>query len=165
MRQHGATERAEHGEAEKNRRHQLAAAQEPAQQREEEIEHLLDRKRPENIPAAGKVSVPGLQKIHVKSECGDERAAEPSPIRRDNEVFDVREIEAAEDRQQQEEQRRDAGETQQVEIARDDTVELTPAAKRGRRDQKTGDGEEYLHAELPVPHERGYQLGGNRLRV
>lgn len=97
----------------------------------------------------------------MKSERGDERAAKSAPVRRHHEVSEMREIEAAQDREQQQEQRRDAGKAQQVEIARGDAGKRTPAAQCGRRNEESGDGEEYLNGELAIPHKRGNQLGGN----
>ncbi len=115
----------------KNRRQQFTAGRRAtADHREEEIEHFLDRQRPENVPAARQISMPGFEKIHVKSKRGEERAGQSSPVRRDNEVFDVREIDSAQHSEQQQEQRRDTGETQQIEIARRRPGKATPQTCR-----------------------------------
>jgi hypothetical protein len=82
-------------------------------------------------PAAGQVVSVGFEPVDVESESGEERPAQPTGLLGDDKVFDVRQMQRAEDGQQREQQGRDAGETQPVEILHADPGDRTPAAKRG----------------------------------
>ena len=74
-------------------------------------------------------------------------------------------MKSAENRQQQKQQRRDAGKTHQVKPAQADLRKFSPASQRGSRDQEAGNGKKYLHPGLTVPHQRPNQLAGQTRHV
>lgn len=90
MREDRSRERPTHNEARKKNDEQLPSAKHPADRREEEIEHLFHRKRPEDIPTPRKVSVTSLQNVDAERECSEERPTEPTSFRGDHEVFHMR---------------------------------------------------------------------------
>jgi hypothetical protein len=63
-------------------------------------------------------------------------------------------VEQAQDCQQGQQERGDAGDSDEVEGAGPDGCKGSEAANGGGRDQKAGDGEEDLHALLAAPDER-----------
>src|SRR5215472_11197141 len=117
MREYGATEGSGHREGNQEGNQPFALTQEPAEQRKEKIEHLFDRKRPEDVPIAGKVAASCLQDVDVKSKRREKRPTQSTCFCRHNEVVNIREVQDAEDRQQQYEKRRNARESQPVESA------------------------------------------------
>src|ERR1700678_3294513 len=122
-----SSERTHRHEGEKQRNEQLSPAKQPKNQREKEIEHLLDRKRPENIPVAGEIAAPGFQYIDVECERGDQGTPESSGALLNDEVSDMRKMKDTQYRQQQ---GRDAGEPHLVKSPHADERERIPAAKR-----------------------------------
>jgi hypothetical protein len=68
-------------------------------------------------------------------------------------------VEDAEDGEEQQEQRCDAGEAYAIEVRDVYGGDGAPATKRCGGDEEAGDGEEHLHAELAVPDEGRDQLG------
>src|SRR5271168_456192 len=94
----------------------------------------------------------------MKSKGCKQGPSEPSRFGRNNEVLETREVEDAQHRQQQEEQRSDPGEAQQIKVANADPGERTPAPQGRRSNEKTRDRKENLNAHLTVPDERRYQL-------
>src|SRR6202040_3762020 len=91
--EHGAPEWPEYDEYQKNGDQQLAATEQPADRRGKDKENFLDRKCPENVPAAWKVASLRLQKIDVKGESRQQRSAEPSGVCRDDEIPEARGME------------------------------------------------------------------------
>jgi hypothetical protein len=53
----------------------LPRPEEPAGERKEEIEHFLDGKGPEDVPAARQVAARGFKEADAERESGEESAA------------------------------------------------------------------------------------------
>ena len=70
-RPHRSRKRSHRGENQKKRYEERHSTTQPkkrnANQREEEIEHLLHRKGPQHVPVPGKISVHSLQPVQMKS--------------------------------------------------------------------------------------------------
>jgi hypothetical protein len=79
--------------------------------------------------------------------------------------MDVSEMQPAENNEQQEQQRRYAGEAQQVEIAHSDLRKGGPSSKTDRRNKKAGDGKKHLNAELTIPNKQMHELGWEKLGI
>ena len=153
----GAGEGAGEDEGGEREEQEAATAKETAGKRKEEVEHLLNGERPEDVPAWGQVAAARFEQIDVEVSAAARARVRP-PVFGDDEVLAVREVQAAEDSEQQEQQGRDPGEAELVELAQVDGGDRTPAAQRCGCDEESGDGEEYLHDELPVPDEREDEL-------
>src|SRR5215472_7343222 len=99
---------------------QFATAEQAGEQRKEEIVHFFDGQGPENVPAARKVSSPRFQKIEVKSERREKRAAKTARLLGDYEIMNACKMQTTEYGKQQQQQGCDARETQPVKVARGD---------------------------------------------
>src|ERR1700722_18254921 len=89
-RKYGACEGSQRDKTQKNSRKKLAAAKKPGDEREKEIEHLFDGKRPEHAPIAGKPSTLRLQYIDVQRQRGQQRAAKTTRFGGNDKRRDVR---------------------------------------------------------------------------
>src|ERR1700690_3508992 len=76
MREHRAGNGSEQNEGAQNGHEDFHAPEKARPQREKEIEHFFDGKRPQNIPIAGKVAVTGFEHIQVESEGGEDGPSE-----------------------------------------------------------------------------------------
>ena len=73
----GDDEEQQHGHEEAH------AAEGAGDEGEEEIEHLFDRERPENVPVAGEIAAGGLKNVDVEGKGCDQGAAEADLLRDD----------------------------------------------------------------------------------
>src|SRR5262252_8623397 len=89
-------ERAERDEGEKQRDQQLALFEQAADEREEEIEHLFDGERPEDVPVARQISAASFENIDVKGKRRKKSATESPGFRGNDEVVKMREMQHAE---------------------------------------------------------------------
>jgi hypothetical protein len=62
-------------------------------------------------------------------------------------------MQASKDSKQQKQQRRNAGKAEDVEIAHSDVRKWCPSPKTYGCNQKSGDSEEHLNAELTIPNQ------------
>src|SRR5262249_49472468 len=115
-------------EGEEERDEEFSAAEEFREERKEQVEHFFDGERPENVPSRGEVTAASFEDVDVKGEGGEESAGESARFCGDDEVFEIGEVKRAEHGKQREEQRRDAGEAQQVKVANVGGGERVPAA-------------------------------------
>src|SRR5579863_1928845 len=152
--ENGPCERPEDDEHEEKCNEETNSAEQPRRERKEEIEHLFDRKRPEDVPVGRQITAMSLKNINVKCKRCEHGAAKASLSRRNDKVLKSGEVQRAENRKQTEKQRPDASKTEQIEVANIDVLEDTPAFERDRGDQKSRDREENLNPELAVPHQR-----------
>ena len=111
------------------------------------------------------VTALGFKKIDAEGKRREQRVADSAGLLRDDESVDVGEMKAAQHGEKKQEQGRDAGESQPVEVTHVDAGDGTPAPKRRRGDEEAGDGEEDLYAELAVPDEGRNELGRKTVRV
>jgi hypothetical protein len=64
----GAPKWTQHNKGEENPYKQLASSEHSANQREKEMEHFLDGKRPENVPIPRKIPGPSFQNIDAERQ-------------------------------------------------------------------------------------------------
>src|SRR5579862_690534 len=96
MREHRPGKGSEQNEGAQNRDEEFRTPEKARHQREEEIEHFFDRKRPQNIPIAGKVAATVLEHIDVESEGGKEGTSEAACVLGDDEMPNLGEVQSAE---------------------------------------------------------------------
>src|ERR1700722_12278506 len=145
VREHRSPKRTKHDEHKQKWNKQPNATQQPRRDRKEKIKHLLDGKRPEHVPIPRQVSASRFENINVKRERRQQRASESPRASGDNEIFQSRIVQHAQNRQQREEQRPDASKSQQIEVANVDTRESAPAFQRNRGNQKSRNRKENLN--------------------
>ena len=165
MRPDRAREWTQRNEGEEKRDKPFRPPEQNASERKEKIKHLFDRQRPQNIPVARQISVPRLQHVYVKSQRSEQRPPEARSRCRDHEIMNIRHMQDAEHSQKREKQRRDARKAKNVEIAQADARKGSPAPQCGRRNQKSRNREENLHAILRVPNQRAHKLPRQPRRV
>jgi hypothetical protein len=124
------------------------------------VKHFFHREGPQDIPTGRKITATRFQNVNPESERSEQRAPQPSGFGRYHEVLHVCEMEAAENNEQEEQQRGNPGKTQLIEVGHTQAGERVPSPKGGRSNEKSRDGEKYLNSKLAVPHQRGDQLVG-----
>ena len=160
VRPDGAGEAAGDGDGDEQRDEDQDAATDAEQGKagegEGEIEHLLDGERPEDSPAGGEpaVHVVGFIPVEGEGKRGEEGAGERGVGLVDDVRLNVQQVEEAEDGEQEQEQRCDAGKANAIEDAGAHGGEGAEALDGGPRDEESGDGEEDGDAVAAVAEEQ-----------
>ena len=133
-----------------HRQQHHAAPRQQAHDREADVEHLLDRQRPQHVPVAWQVAGLPLVPVQVQAERGKDRARQRLVGVDDRVIAHAGQVQHAQHRHQRQQARHDAGETPRIECAHVDPLQAAPAAQRVARDQEPRDHEEHEHGLVAV---------------
>lgn len=111
-----------------------------------------------------------LQNVDMKSQRGEKRAAKASGLSAHDEMIEMGKMQPTEHRQQQQQKRRNPGETQQIKIAQAHLRKRSPTPQCDRCNQESRNYKKHLHTELPIPDKKVNELrrkefGVNHIRA
>ncbi|EMP77762.1 Apical junction molecule protein [Burkholderia pseudomallei MSHR1043] len=131
-----------------------AALEQQAQNRERQIEHLLDRQRPEDVHAVVEIADLGHQHVVPESQHGQHRDEHARRVRLVDERAHAERAERDDHRQHEHEARQDPRRAEPVEGRRPNRAERAEAPGRRRRDQEARHREEHRDAVVAVARDR-----------